>query len=518
MKITKINAASTYTNSKLKVAAYARVSTGSDAQEESLTVQREHYESFIKSNPEWEFAGIYFDEAISGTKTEKRDGLKRMLKDAENGKIDRILVKSISRFSRNTVRTLQMVRRLTQINVSIFFEKENIDSAGMQSELLLTALSSFAESESRSISANTKWGVKKRFEDGTYIYGCPTLGYKNVKGETVIDEEKAELVKRIFKLAQEGNGCNKIARALEAEGIPAPKGKTWYSSTVKDILSNVAYVGDLLLQKTYSDENFNRRNNKGEKKQYLVKNHHEPIIDQETFDEVQKGIEKRRKLSGIKKDTNIYLQMTSLSGKIVCGDCGSKFKKFKNNTARYPEVAWHCSGKVKDVNSCSIKAIKEAALKNAILKSMKKLRFSSKELLIPYLDAIKSAHDEKTLQRIETLEDDVAKILDEENTLLTLLTNNIIDSNIYHLQRAELEAKRNEQLKTLDLINKNDTARNELVEATEALIADVTKKKEIEVDDYISMHIVSILVKDRNNIVINMKCGIRLKERIDRPW
>ena len=206
-KIRKIEATPSFTaQKKIRVAAYARVSTGSDEQLLSLETQKEHYDSFIKIHPEWEYAGLYYDEGISGTKVEKRDGLVMLLKDCEEGKIDRVITKSISRFSRNTTNTLEMVRNLSKIGIYIFFEKENIDTEHMSSELMLSILSSIAESESRSISENNKWSIKHRYEEGTYIIGYPPYGYDNVDGKMVIVPEEAAVVKEIFSWALSGKG------------------------------------------------------------------------------------------------------------------------------------------------------------------------------------------------------------------------------------------------------------------------------------------------------------------------
>ena len=190
VRITKIEATQSFaTQLKTRVAAYARVSTDSDEQLLSLETQKEHYETFIKDHQDWEYAGLYYDEGISGTKIEKRDGLLRLLKDCEDGKIDRVITKSISRFSRNSTNTLEMVRNLSKLGVYIFFEKENIDTEHMSSELMLSILSSIAESESRSISENSKWSVKRRFEEGTFIISYPPYGYANIDGKMVVVPE-----------------------------------------------------------------------------------------------------------------------------------------------------------------------------------------------------------------------------------------------------------------------------------------------------------------------------------------
>ena len=191
-RITKIEATKDFIGKKkTRVAAYARVSTRSDEQLLSLETQKEHYDNFISANSEWEYAGLYYDEGVSGTKVEKRDGLLALLKDCEDGKIDRVITKSISRFSRNTAECLEMVRSLARLNIYLYFEKENIDTEHMSSELMLSILSSIAESESRSISQNSKWSIKHRFEEGTFIISYPPYGYDNQDGKMVIVPEEA---------------------------------------------------------------------------------------------------------------------------------------------------------------------------------------------------------------------------------------------------------------------------------------------------------------------------------------
>lgn len=197
-RITKIGTTATVETKKTRVAAYCRVSTSSDEQLISLDAQKLHYEDYIQSNDDWEYAGLYYDEGITGTKAEVRDGLQALLRDCEDGKIDLIITKSISRFSRNTTDCLEMVRRLVELGVFIFFEKENINTGSMESELMLSILSSLAESESVSISENSKWSIRRRYQNGTFIISYPPYGYANIDGEMRIVPEEAEVVKRIF--------------------------------------------------------------------------------------------------------------------------------------------------------------------------------------------------------------------------------------------------------------------------------------------------------------------------------
>ena len=219
-KITKIEVSeSSVYKEKLKVAAYCRVSTASDEQLISLEAQKAHYERYICANDKWEYVGLYYDEGITGTKKEIRSGLLSMIADCEDGKIDFIITKSISRFARNTTDCLEMVRKLTDLGISIFFEKENINTGAMESELMLSILSSLAESESVSISENSKWSVQKRFQNGTFIISYPPYGYENDNGTMVIVPEQAEVVKEMFAACLAGKGTHAIAKELNARGL-----------------------------------------------------------------------------------------------------------------------------------------------------------------------------------------------------------------------------------------------------------------------------------------------------------
>ena len=237
-RITKIESVNKKANKKLKVAAYARVSTNRDDQLISLDVQKNHYEKYIKARPNWEYAGLYFDEGISGTHMEKRNGLLKLLEDCERGKIDYVIVKSISRFSRNTIDSIETVRKLCEKGIYIFFEKENINTGKMDSELLLSIFSSLAEGESRSISENNKWGIQKRYQNGTFKIGYPPYGYHNIDGQMVIDENQAEIVKLIFSEVLVGKSPGLIAKELNEKKIPSKRGKKWSSGVIHGMVRN----------------------------------------------------------------------------------------------------------------------------------------------------------------------------------------------------------------------------------------------------------------------------------------
>ncbi|MCM1167974.1 MAG: recombinase family protein, partial [Ruminococcus sp.] len=284
---------------KKRVAAYARVSTDSEEQLSSYEAQVGFYTRHIQGNPDWEFVRVYTDEGISGTNIKKREGFNRMIRDALNGKIDLILTKSISRFARNTVDTLTTIRKLKEKGIEVYFEKENIYTLDAKGEVMITIMSSLAQEESRSISENVTWGIRKSMEDGKVSLGYKHfLGYeKGADGLPQIVEEEAETVRKIYRLFLDGRTVRSIAEQLTDEGIPTPSGKkNWSVSTIMSILQNEKYKGDALLQKTYTVDFLSKKvkKNKGEIPQYYIQNSHPAIIDPDTFELVQNEIKRRR--------------------------------------------------------------------------------------------------------------------------------------------------------------------------------------------------------------------------------
>lgn len=296
-EVSKIQPAAPLSHRKKRVAAYARVSMQSQRLTNSLSAQMSYYSEYIQKNPEWIYAGVYADKGITGTLKEKRGEFKRMLEDCEKGKIDIILVKSISRFARNTVDLLNTVRRLKELGVEVRFEKENINSLSGDGELMLSILASFAQEESRSISENVKWSTHKRFKQGIPNGRVRVFGYSWEGSDLIIVPEEAVIVKRIFRSFLDGKSVRRIAEALNEEGITTRAGCKWSDFAVRTILTNITYTGNMLLQKTFISDPISkkRKRNNGELPQYFVENSHEPIIEKETFDYVQTEMACRRK-------------------------------------------------------------------------------------------------------------------------------------------------------------------------------------------------------------------------------
>ena len=319
---------------KIRVCAYARISTDSDAQETSYEAQCRHYTDYIMDNPEWEFAGVYADEGISGTSTKNREQFLKMIHDCEAGQIDMILTKSISRWARNTVDSLRTIRKLKDLGVGVLFEKENIFTLDAKGEVLITIMSSIAQQESDSISRNVRLGIQYLMQQGKgrlntrQFLGLTKGGEHNDTLEIVPGE--ADLVRRIYREYLEGFSPGMIARRLTQEKIPTPAGKvTWYQSTIVSILENEKYCGDLLMQKYYVEDFLTHRivRNTGQLPQYFVEDNHEPIVPKKIFYQVQGEIQRR---SLLKKDPGKlrFGSSVALKGRLVCGRCGRILKRY----------------------------------------------------------------------------------------------------------------------------------------------------------------------------------------------
>ena len=361
---------------KKRVAGYARVSTDKEEQETSYEAQVKYYTEYIKGRVDWEFVDIYTDEGISATSTAHREGFKKMVRDALDGKIDLIVTKSVSRFARNTVDSLKTIRELKEKGVEVYFEKENIWTLDAKGELLITIMSSMAQEESRSISENTTWGQRRRFAEGrgSVAYG-QFLGYdKDFK----VDKEQAKTVQLIYKLFLSGLTYNAIANKLEEENIPAPAGgKDWYSGTVKSILSNEKYKGDAILQKRYTTDFLTKKtveNDGTVVPKYYVEEHHEGIIDRDTFDFVQTEIERR--------DKQKYRGDSVFSSKLVCGECkGFYGRKVWHSNDKYRRVIWRCNKKYNNKKKCTTPHLTEDEIKDTFLKALNRLKEDREEVV-----------------------------------------------------------------------------------------------------------------------------------------
>lgn len=356
---------------KRRVCGYARVSTDHEDQQSSYEAQLDYYTAYIQSRDDWEFAGMYSDEGITGTSTKYRDGFKQMISDALDGKVDLIITKSVSRFARNTVDSLSTIRKLKEKGVEIYFEKENIWTFDAKGELLITIMSSLAQEESRSISENTTWGRRKQFADGFSTVAFPRfLGYDRGehKGEYVINESQAETVREIYRLFLSGLSLCAICKELEAQGRTTATGsKKWCTGSVQSILTNEKYKGDALLQKCYTADFLTKKQvkNNGEVPQYYVEGHHEAIVTKEQFDEVQLEFERRKKLGVRFSGAGIF------SSRIVCGDCGGFYgSKVWHSNDKYRKVIWRCNHKYGDGEKCKTPTLSEQDIQGYFMRAI----------------------------------------------------------------------------------------------------------------------------------------------------
>ena len=320
----------------LNVAAYARVSTGSEDQLNSFESQKKYYENKINQNENWILVDIYADEGISGTSLHRRENFLKMIKDAMSGKIDLILTKSISRFARNTVDTLKYVRLLKERNISIIFEEENINTLDKSGEFLLTVLSSVAQQESENISTHVKKGHEMLLKDGNLILGNGCFGYRFINKEKRLEiiPEEAKIVRKMYKMFLDGKNFSEIKRILESQGVKTyTKRSNWDTTSIKYILTNEKYVGDLLQKKMVKVNPFERRRkNNGLSEKYFIRNHHKPIVSRELFEKVQ---ERLVELDNNNKYKHTCHNITALSYKIKCGYCFYSYNNSRRKKTGY---------------------------------------------------------------------------------------------------------------------------------------------------------------------------------------
>lgn len=427
---------------KRRVAAYARVSTDSDEQLSSYAAQVDFYTQHIRSNPEWEFVDVYTDEGISGTNTKKRDGFNRMIADAMEGKIDLILTKSISRFARNTVDTLTTVRKLKEKNIEVYFEKENIYTLDAKGEVMITIMSSLAQEESRSISENVTWGIRKSMADGKFSLAYKYfLGYeKGENGLPKIVEEEAKIVRKIYSLFLEGYTVRMIADYLTKQGIPTPKGKKkWCVSTVMSILTNEKYKGDALLQKTYTADFLTKsvRKNQGEVPQYYIENSHPAIIDPETFELVQNEIERRR-------PNRHKLHRNSLfTAKIICSDCGGFYgRKVWHSNSKHKKYIWRCNEKYEGEETCNTPNLTEPEIESAFIVAFNEVLGEKEKYIQRFTELLPLLADTSNLEK------KLAEANEQHSSLIAKLrsymdenTRQVQDQAEYNRQFSQMDAE-----------------------------------------------------------------------------
>lgn len=513
----------------LRVAAYCRVSTDDEEQKTSYEAQIGYYTEKINQNPEWQMAGIFADEGISGTQAKKRPEFLKMIRLCRQRKIDIILTKSLSRFARNTVDSLGYIRELRALGIAVISEKENINTLTAESEMLITIMSCFAQAESESISKNVSWGVRQSFKNGNVpMQYARLLGYrKGHDGNAEIIPEEAEVVKEIYRCYLDGMSMNLIADRLNEKGLTTKGGSSPYRKTVvQRILTNEKYTGDALLQKTYVTDCITKktRKNNGELPMYLVKNHHEPIISRSDFNRVQEEMARRSAKRTIadkltKTGQGKYSAKYALSELLICGECGEHYRRVTWTAKGFKEIKWRCVSRIQyGKKKChSSPTVDEQALHRAIVSAVNEfctvkddVAKTLHESIIEVLDPNQNGSVQAAQQRI----DELARNMDELIKLATVPdTAENAMSDI---------AKFSEEMKMLREFIETEKAKQTEVQHGSNELSNVLQRLEkedftlTEYDDIVTRQLIEqITVESKDTITVRFKGGFEMRANLN---
>ena len=415
-------------NQKLRVAAYCRVSTDSEEQINSYKNQLAFYTEKINSKAEWKFAGVYADEGITGTSMKHREDFKRMLRACREGRIDLILCKSVSRFGRNSVDVLRTIRALRERGIGVVFEKEAVDTRTMNSELILAFHSAFSQSESESIRENVSRGLRMAYEQGTIAIGPNLYGFrKSQDGGVEIDEEQAAVVRQIAQWFLDGDSLHTIVDKLAQHHIPSPKGKDiWGTPTIRSILSNEKYKGDVLLQKTYKPSLFSDRavQNDGDLPKYYVEGVLPRILEPKVFDLVQEELAKRnaKRPTSEKAKTPFgrYSGKYALSTLVVCGQCGALYRRVTWYRKGEKKIVWRCGARLDNkVNCTQSPTLEEPALQSAVMEAISQQYLHKGETIEVTMQSIRSVLTPETADSEYAIRTKINELQKERKALLT---------------------------------------------------------------------------------------------------
>ena len=493
---------------KLRVAAYCRVSTETEEQNSSYEVQVAHYTEFIKKNAEWEFAGIFADDGISGTNTKKREEFNRMIDECMEGNIDLVITKSISRFARNTLDCLKYIRQLKDKNISVFFEKENINTMDAKGEVLLTIMASLAQQESQSLSQNVKLGLQYRYQQGkVQVNHKRFMGYtKDEEGNLIIVPEEAKIIKRIYREYLEGKSLVGIGRDLEKDGILTAAGKPrWRPETIKKILLNEKYIGDALLQKTFTVDFLTKKRvkNEGHVPQYYVENSHEAIIPKELFLQAQEELHRRSNIyTGADKNKRIYSSKYALSTITFCGDCGDIYRRVYWNIHGRKEFVWRCVTRIEQgPEVCKNRTVKEAELYDAVMTAINRLLAGGDNMIRILEENIHAIIGDTTEYKIS----EINTLLEEKQKELISLANKGKDFESLADEIEELREKRQTLLVEDASLSGENERINELIEFIRT-----NKYRTLLYDDTLVRKIIQNVTVYDDHFVICFKSGIEI--------
>jgi DNA invertase Pin-like site-specific DNA recombinase len=500
-------------NMKLRVAAYARVSSASDDQLNSFAAQNHYYTVLISGKENWDMVDIYADEAITGTCADKREDFQRLLADCRRGLIDRVLVKSISRFARNTKECLEAIRELKLLGIGIYFEKENIDTATMSGEMMTSLFASCAQAESESISGNMRWSYQKRMQSGLFITCKAPFGYRLRNGVLEIEESEAEIIRLIFDRYLAGCSTTAIAAEITKLGISSRDGKPyWQQSSISYILRNERYVGNALLQKKYTTQTlpYQKRRNHGEKEQYFVTGCTPPIVSREVFETAQTLLQCRAQ-----KIITAKGPKSPLSQKIFCACCGAMFKRKRNKETVY----WVCNTHDEDKKRCGVTQIPQVRIYDAFLRLYYKLKHHGEAIFTPMLTSLQTIRNHRMLWSVDVVElnKQISDLSSQNQMLAELKTQGLIDPDIFISQSNELtEQLRAAKLKKERLLTADGdhtiAQTQELMELLEAG-PDVLDTFDAELFGEL---VDKIIVESNERLRFRLKNGLELTESIER--
>lgn len=497
---------------KVRVAAYCRVSSSSEDQLNSYQAQLTYYSHKFENSDTEELIDLYADEGITGTREDKRDEFQRLIKDCRRGKIDRIYTKSISRFARNTRDCLKNIRELKSLGITILFEKEDIDTANVSDEMMITIMGGLAQEESVSISQNMQWSIQKRMQNGTYVVSNQPFGYQKENGRFIVYEEEAAIVRRIYTEYLQGYGLLTICEHLNQDRIIMGKsGNIWRKKAVRYILTNEKYIGDCLWRKQYTENMFpfRKSKNKGQAEQYYISDNHEPIISREDFEIVQSLLAEKGEKYGNRK-----IHQYPLTLKVKCGICGSTFKRKKANGI----IKWVCQKH--DFNSveCPCRGIQQDAFYDAFIHICNKLIVHHKIILQPLQTSLQQLKLKKYSGNLQVMDihRDIAKLREQVHVLSRLKTKGFLSEAKFQEQVSKLNGKINrlqQELKRMVKINEED----EMLTHIEELLEIFEKRNQLislfEPDLFGSI-VDKIVVKSINELEFHLIGGLKLSEII----
>ena len=491
-----------------KVAAYCRVSTDSSDQLNSYRTQIGYYTNFIAQHPGWELADIYADEGITGTSLEKRDEFKRMLQDCRAGKIQRVLVKSVSRFARNTLELLETTRELKDLGVVVVFKEQGFDTSQMYGEMQLTLLAMAAQEESVSISKNMKWSIQKRMDAGTYLGNIAPFGYRLEEGQLLINEAEASVVRRIFEMRLSGMGQVAITQELNRKRIQPRDGKPWTVYRVRYILSNERYIGDSLFQKKYIADPLSHKSvrNHGERDQYYIHDTHEAIISRENFQKVQESFQNQSPRRS--KTPHLFVH------RILCPQCGCHYRYIRSSGKPY----WGHASQSEIEPSCKDIRLPEESIQAAFVNLLGKLHTHSDAILSPTLSLLEeiAARQEQGNAKLYELNTALADLNEKAHTLQRLHNKGFIEdadfreqSDALASQRKKLSDQRAQAIRGSKALETFDKLRD--LQEQLAALPEIPWEFDMDLFDQLVEKIVPV---SSTELLFKLKCGLELKEVI----